>query len=135
MDLCEQIVAERDAGITRCGIRTARDVLLPDAAMAFGLFDAIRHEVDVHQARAILIHVLHRDLAYGCVAMPPGRAEQLAIAFLARVNVAGARFFCNATFGEGRLRSWNPATTSTFDTGILVLAPELIACLWVEDED
>ena len=30
---------------------------------------------------------------------------------------------------------WDPATTSTFDTGVLILGTAESACVWVADED
>jgi len=30
---------------------------------------------------------------------------------------------------------WTPATDATFDMGLLVIAPNKVGCLWIEEED
>ena len=72
--------------------------------------------------------------------MPLSRAEELASEFMQRFGHQACRFFTNGEFkqdaGAGLvLDRWDPATTATFDTGVLVLGLQESACVWVADED
>jgi hypothetical protein len=71
-------------------------------------------------------------MAYNSEIMPEARAAELAECFLGQFGV-GARFFTHGTFYEERWQiadsvwsgpSWDPVTEATFDTGVLVFAPE-----------
>jgi hypothetical protein len=112
-----------------------------DAASAFGLKGdpGTYREVDEALAREILVGVLHRDLAYGTRLMSLSTAESLAGDFLAKLVEPGAKFFTNGEFrrdaGAALVMSrWNPATASTFDTGVLALGKTASACLWVAED-
>ena len=142
MDLFETIKKER-AGRVICGTTDITDSPTTLAA-AFGLSDkpACYRDTDAAMARAIVTGILHRDLAYGTRLMSLSRAEELAAEFIKTFDKPQSRFFTNGQFKEDAgvglvLAGWNPATTSTFDTGVLVLAPSGApsACLWVADED
>ena len=117
--------AERDCGVVHVGASEA--TTLSEAARAFrlGFDDALYRAIDRTEARAVLVEVLHRDLAYRAELMTPARAAELADAFLEETARPGARYFT----------ADQPATAATFDRGVLVLADSGSACLWVEDED
>jgi hypothetical protein len=94
----------------------------------------------MEMARAIVVNVLHRDLAYGNRLISLGRAEELASQVMQRFAGGGTRFYTNAEFKHGAaaalvLSRWDPATTSTFDTGVIILGASESACVWVADED
>ena len=57
-----------------------------------------------------------------------------------RFTDPGIRFLTNAKFKQGAaaalvMSHWDPATTSTFDTGVLMLGTAESGCVWVADED
>jgi hypothetical protein len=143
MDLFEAIKRERTSGKIICG--TVDDVTTPTAlAAAFGLSDkpSCYRDSDADMARAIVTGILHRDLAYGTRLMSLSRAEELAAEFIKAFDKPRSRFFTNGQFKDDAgvglvLAGWNPATTATFDTGVLVLAApgSPSACLWIADED
>ena len=143
MDVFDTIKKERNKGAVYCGTLPKAESATKLAA-AFSLSDkpACYRSTDIDMARAILSEILHRDLAYGTRLMSQARAEELSTTFMQRFAKPGTRFFTNADFkrdaGAGLvLAGWNPATTATFDTGILALgAPgSESACVWVADED
>jgi len=141
MDVFDAIRKERTVGKVLCGVtRGAGSVSL--LAAAFGLKDeaGLYHEVDAEMARAILVGVLHRDLAYGDRLLSLARAEELAGQVMQRFATSGMRFLTNAEFKEGAgvglvLSDWDPATDATFDTGVLMLGTDESGCVWVADED
>ena len=91
--------------------------------------------VDRSRADRLLFNVLHKDLAYGSVIMPAARADELARAWL-DLFPPQALFFTNGTFHNGSSgASWSPITHATFDTGVLVVAPDTLGLCWVQDED
>jgi hypothetical protein len=52
----------------------------------------------------------------------------------------GIRFLTNARFRQGAaaalvMSHWDPATASTFDTGVLMLGTGESGCVWVAEED
>ena len=81
MDPFEAIKKERKTGKVFCGVAKAADSV-GKAAAAFGLKDdeKLYRETDMEMARAIIVNVLHRDLAYGNRLIALGRAEELASA-------------------------------------------------------
>jgi hypothetical protein len=140
MDPFEAIKKERKAGKVISGTGAHADSVAT-AAAAFGLKDddKLYRETDMEMARAIVVNVLHRDLAYGNRLISLGRAEELATQVLQRF-ASGARFYTNAEFKHGAaaalvLSRWDPATASTFDTGVIILGASESACVWVADED
>jgi len=141
MDPFEAIKKERKTGKVVCGAAKPADSV-GKAAAAFGLKDdeKLFRETDMEMARAIIVNVLHRDLAYGNRLIALGRAEELASQVMQRFGNAGARFYTNAEFKHGAaaalvLSRWDPATSSTFDTGVIILGASESACVWVADED
>ena len=140
MDAFEAIRKERTVGRLLCGTTTeAKSVSA--LAGAFGLKGdaSLYHQVDAEMAKAILVAVLHRDLAYGNRLIALGRAEQLAGQILERFADPAVRFLTNGQFkpspGGLVLSHWDPATTATFDTGVLMLGTKESGCVWVADED
>jgi hypothetical protein len=141
MDVFDAIRAERRAGKVFCG---ATNGVKSVAALAttFGLKGdaSLYHQVDAEMARAILIGILHRDLANGDRLLSLSRAEDLAGQVMQRFTGAGIRFLTNGQFKHGAaaglvLSHWDPATDATFDTGVLMLGTAESACVWVAEED
>ena len=113
-----------------------------EVAALFGLATApwIYREISRDEARAVLVAVLEKDMAYRCDLMTPAAAAFLADAFLGLFDSARARHFTNGEYGQPRGRfghgpAWNPATDATFDTGVIVLDAGRVGCAWFMDED
>jgi hypothetical protein len=140
MDVFEAIRKERTAGKLFCGT-TAGVKAVPALASAFGLKGdaSLYHQVDADMARAILVAILHRDLAYGNRLLSLARAEDLAAQVMQRFATPGARFLTNGQFKQAAaglvLSHWDPATDSTFDTGVLFLGSGESGCVWVAEDD
>ena len=136
----DEVRALRMAGHVRGGV-LPQDFDSPEAAArSFGLAGAqgIYREIDASQAVSVLQRVIHVDLAHGADLVPPAKAQRLAIAFVQAAGGPGARYFTNGSLGLPTSvagAAWSPATDATFDTGVLVLAPQRAACLWFEDEN
>ena len=140
MDHLEAIRRQRTSGKVLGGAAEG-GASLGDLAAGFGLKGdpATYREIDDALAREILVGILHRDLAYGTRLMALETAESLAGNFLAHLVEPGAKLFTNGEFqrtaGTALVMSrWNPATASTFDTGVLALGAHRSACLWVAEE-
>jgi hypothetical protein len=141
MDPFEAIKKERKAAKVICGMtKDAKSVVA--LATAFGLKgDAgLYHQVDADMARQILVNILHRDLAYGNRLLSLARAEELAAHVMDRFTDAGIRFLTNAKFKHGAaaalvLSHWDPATASTFDTGVLMLGTAESGCVWIAEDE
>lgn len=141
-DVAAEVRALRTAGHVRGGALPQGFDSPEAAARSFGLAGAqgIYGEIDASQAVSVLQRVIHCDLAYGVELVPPARARRLAIAFVRAAGGPGARYFTNGSLGlpnpsQAGGIAWSPATEATFDSGVLVLAPQRAACLWFEDED
>ena len=141
MDPFEAIRKERKAGKVFCGTTKAAKSV-STLAGAFGLKGdaSLYHQVDAEMARAIIVGILHRDLAYGNRLLSLARAEELAGQVLQQFPDPAIRFLTNGQFKQGTgvglvLSHWDPATTATFDTGVLILGAAESACVWVADED
>ena len=90
--------------------------------------------------RAILVGILHRDLAYGNRLLSLARAEELAGQVMQRFTGPSVRFLTNGQFKQGTaaglvLSHWDPATDATFDTGVLMLGTTESGCVWVVEEE
>jgi hypothetical protein len=141
MDAFEAIRKERTSGKVLCGTTKAAKSVTTLAAV-FGLKEdaSLYHQVDAEMARAIIVGILHRDLAYGNRLLSLARAETLAGQIMQRFADPAIRFLTNGQFKQGAgaglvLSHWDPATTSTFDTGVLILGTAESACIWVAEED
>jgi len=141
MNPFEAIRKERKTGKVFCGTTKAVKSV---AALAteFGLKGdaSLYHQVDAEMARVIIVGILHRDLAYGNRVLSLARAEELAGQVMKAFSDPGIRFLTNGQFKQGAgaglvLSHWDPATTATFDTGVLILGTAESACVWVADED
>jgi hypothetical protein len=141
VDCLDAIRRARTKGKLYCGaVASAQSA--PGLAASFGLSadPACYREIDADMARAIVAGVLHRDLAYGTRLIPLSEAEELAAEFVQRFGHQACRYFTNAEFkhdaGAGLvLVRWNPATTATYDTGVLAVGSTESGCVWVADED
>lgn len=142
MATLEQVAALRSAGlVTAC--EEAREYAEPEpfaAKCGLSAKPGIYREISRAEALAVIQSVLHRDMAYQAEIMPRTDAEVLAESLLAEYRAGPARYFTNGDFGRSPAHpnvcpGWNPATRSTFDTGVLVLARNKSMCLWVQDED
>lgn len=142
MNVAEEIKAARSCGVVRCGIASGCPSLEVLAA-EFGLSTdtACYHEISAAAALRLALLILTKDLAYGADILQPPLANSLAERFFAEFGAVGVRCFTNGNFGETRWpatsasAAWHPATSATFDTGLLILGPVASGVLWVEDED
>jgi hypothetical protein len=135
--LADDIIAARHYGRTRCGIASHFSPSLRELAGEFGLSDdlAIYDEINFAAALRVVQLILHEDLAFSQEMMPMYHAVELAQRFLAYFGSEGTRYFTNGTYHEKPPVCLSPATTATFDTGVLIIGPKSSGCVWVEDED
>jgi hypothetical protein len=129
MPVHEQISAARDCGRVTCGTCPASELLAVARHFGLSTVPGTYREIDRGAAEALIVTLLHHDLAYQSELMPRARAEALAGEFLAAVP-ADARFYAN-----GDPTSWTPATRATFDLGVLAVSAGGSSCFWIEDED
>lgn len=140
MDRLEPRVAELvlDRGDVWLDVSPVAGRCLDDVARDAGLVPIGRGWVPRTREEAVrlLTVVLHRDLAYRAEQMPEHRARWLAERLVAVVGRCDARFVSNtADFPGADPWGWTPATTATFDTGVVAAGPELAMVCWVADED
>lgn len=136
MDVWDEIKHKRDCGVLHCGILEELSLSVSAVAASFKLHPDPNNyrEITPTQARAIAVRILHRDLAYAQEIMTLASARRLAEAFMALFQEA--RFYTNGDFHlDSPSHAWNPATSATFDTGIIGIGAYRSGCLWVEDED
>src|SRR5262245_28339241 len=133
MDVCSEIRKARRFGNTRCGVLDGR-LSVGEVARAYDLADdpEIYRSVARAEADAVATHILTTDLAYRGNIMSPACAAELWQQFMALFDRQDVHLFTNAA---PDLQSWTPATSATFDLGILVIGATTAGCLWVEDED
>lgn len=106
------------------------------------------NEVNKGTAQWIMARTLSRGLAYRTEIMDERQAEKLTEGFMVACARGGSgqqhRYFTNGKAVGGpamydvNLRpmlGWNPATDSTFDTGIVMLTQLVIGLMWAEEED
>ncbi|AGY56377.1 hypothetical protein [Gloeobacter kilaueensis] len=136
--ICDQISSARDCGVVHCGILESDAITVGELAARFGLISTpdIYRLINRAQALAVAKRILHRDLAYDAKIMSEARAQALAENFLNHFDKEHVQYFTNGDYDiDSSSNGWNPATSATFDTGILVLGNSKAGCLWVEDED
>jgi hypothetical protein len=137
MAVVDDILAERDCGVVRCGVsRFAKQDIL-ELAREFGLHDdpSAFAPITGSDAVALVASILHKDMAYSYPMMAEERARELAEQFLKQFG-AEAKLYSNGWTGwETGSTSWNPVTDATFDTGVLIIGNDRSGCIWVEDED
>jgi len=131
--ICDWIRRKRRSGNTRCGVVKGR-IAVVEVARAFGLADdiTIYRPIGSTEAKEIATRVLSADLAYGSTIMSISDAADLWQQFVALLDGLEVEFFSNA---GAVANSWTPATSATFDMGVLVVGTTKAGCLWVEDED
>lgn len=141
LDIVAKIVTARGGDLI-AEVRAGPASTVERAAGMFGLASApgTYFQVEAGEAKAILTEVLSFDMAYHCELMPRDKAERLAKDFVDSFADEGASYYTNGEFGQSRKHpnvgpSWTPATTATFDTGVLVLAATRTVCAWFMDED
>jgi len=141
LDIVAKIVAARGGDLI-AEVRGGLASTVEQAAEMFGLASTpgTYFQVKAVEAKAILTEVLSFDMAYHCELMPRDEAERLAKSFVDSFEEDGASYYTNGEFGQPRKHpnvgpNWTPATTATFDTGVVVLAPTRTACAWFMDED
>ena len=95
-------------------------------------------EIDRETGERIVARILWRGLAYKTSNVERAEADSIARAFVSFVaRDSNVRCFTNGSLGmsDSGGSSWNPATTATFDTGVVIVADGRIGHAWVEDED
>ena len=138
MDICDQINDARDCGFVRCGIIESKLMTLAQLTAKFGLVFAsgIYQEISKVQSEIVAECILRCDLAYNLEIMSETAAQVLANRFLSCFDEENTQYYTNGDYyADSSSHEWNPATTATFDTGILVINKSRAGCLWVEDED
>lgn len=93
-------------------------------------------QINQKEAQKILNSILTKDLAYSGDLMSSTDAQKQLKRFISFFS-ENSRFFTNAIFNQNYsgLRSWSSITGATFDTGVVVVSPDRIGILWVQDED
>jgi len=137
-NICDEIKRARGCGVTHCHLIKAAPMPLAKLVSKFSLYftPTTYRKISKAQARVLTKRILHRDLAYNGKAMSAAKAEALTHRFFECFDGENVRYYTNGDFyTDNASHSWNPATSATFDTGILVMGNALAGCFWVEDED
>ena len=107
----------------------------PPAPLVPGVEPDELTEIAPEQAQHVLERVLARDLAYGAKLMRERRAVRLAGSLVATLPEP-ARWWTNGgLLLDERIRSWNPLTPATFDTGVIGVSRDDLLLAWFTDED
>jgi|KBSSwiStaDraftv2_1062776.scaffolds.fasta_scaffold76394_3 hypothetical protein len=130
--ICSEIRRARWVGHTRCDVIEGR-INLIEAARAFNLADddTVYRSVGAEEACALAIHLLHTGLAHPGEIMSVERATELWREFIGLFAGQDVQLLTNTLHST----RWTPATDATFDMGLLVIAPNKVGCLWIEEED
>jgi hypothetical protein len=141
LEIVSQIIAARGGDLI-VGVKNEIASSVEHAAGKFGLATSpdTYFEITSEEAKAVLKAVLAFDMAYHCEWVPLPEADRLASTFVDIFESQGPTYYTNGEYGRPRKApgigpGWTPATDATFDTGILVLTRECIACAWFMDED
>lgn len=143
--LAELSTNERFAGKVHLGVREFRADGPDVVADLFGLtlLGEDWRSIDRGVAHSVLLKLLLEDMAYNQRRLSDLQANALAIEFLGHF-ATDALFYTNGDWGivpdyvskgTGAGHSWIPATSATFDGGVLALDVERCGVLWIEDED
>lgn len=139
IEVYRQIRCKRISSI--CGRIEETFTTVGSAASSFGLDRNDHHyrEIAKNEAILILTALLWRDMAYGSEIMGYKQAKELATRFIKQEDI-WSKIYTNSEWssnkdGEYVLRSWSPGSGATFNAGIIVLSPDSVACVWIEDED
>ena len=144
MGVADDIFAARCSGVVHCGISSRPSPSIAELAVEFELASelATYREIDAVSARRLVRMILSQDMAYGTMIMPSVLADELTDRFFEQFDTEGVLFYTNGNFHETQGSKfpssgtgWYPATSTTFDTGVLVVGRQCSGCLWVEDED
>jgi hypothetical protein len=138
LEIPREIVSSRNCGVVYCYLIETEPLPLEKLVTRFDLLFSplIYREIGRIQAKKVIELILQYDLAYNAEIMNKLQAEDLAGRFLACFEDEEAQYYTNGVwYEEPSGRSWTPATTATFDAGIVVVGRSLSGCLWVEDED
>ncbi|PPU68754.1 hypothetical protein [Xanthomonas pisi] len=93
-------------------------------------------EIDAAEAAKVLESVLHRYMTYNVEVMPLKLALELSAQFMAEFSDRSTKFFTNGDWGRKRGdNAWFPATSSTFDAGVIAVSDQKMGCVWCTDED
>ncbi len=135
-----QVIADHEFdGLMRYGIREEGAVDVIEAATWFSLRPdhSIYREISRSAAKETLARILHLSLAYDHPHMAPERADEMSGVFLGYFRDEATTFYSNGSFGTDRRSwgGWGSATSSTFDTGVIAVAPARTGYIWAEDED
>lgn len=95
-------------------------------------------EVKQEEAAKILFYVLSQSLAYSNITVL--QEKNLAIPVMQHILClfsSRPRYFTNGRFNSHPfcLSSWDPCSSHTYDTGLLLLDEQRIGVLWATDED
>jgi len=148
MRVIERMVALRDVGKTTCATVEVRQLVsgprgadVVAQAHGFRSIASAWDEISAADAHAIVATLLHRDLAYGQVIMPFDKAADLATQLFDLVPEPHT-YFTNGEWARSagdsdpaELRSFNPISDATLDSGVVCLGDGRAALFWVEDED
>ncbi len=143
-----EILEKRDCGSVVCQVKPRSSIdELPDIneinqfVNGIGFKSDGNHWVEVSKESAtkIISRILTADLAYDGEMMSFERAQFLSGQFL-QLFKGSPKYLTNGIFAEdGKfgmdLKSWNPISKATFDTGIVCGDKAHLGIIWVEDED
>jgi len=91
-------------------------------------------EIDKTTAIAIVTALLWKDMVHGIESMPNEEARRLASEIIDENSSEAANYYSNRA--DSKTNNWNPLTSATFDSGIIVQNQDgLNFCLWFEEED
>jgi hypothetical protein len=88
------------------------------------------YSVPAAQAKSLLMHFLNQDLAYSVSRADPDLVQAAVNEFFDFFDPAQTRFYTNWNDS-----AWQPMAEATFDAGLIACGSNVLACLWVEDED
>ena len=127
-------------------VRDQQSLSADDAAREFGIrpLGERWRNVDRETATQVLFSLLIEDMAYSSPRLEREQAIAVIGEFLGKFS-DGALFFTNGNWEQGWKKaedgirsvgpSWEPATSATFDGGVIALDPKRSGILWLEDED
>ena len=96
-------------------------------------------KINLNLAKKIITKILWQDLAYSFEFMERKKAEFFTIKLLKEFYTDDSIIYTNAIWKkEGNsveLCEWNPMTSATFDSGVIIKNLDDCCCIWVEDND
>ncbi|WP_111924547.1 hypothetical protein [Priestia endophytica] len=138
------LLTQRDAGKVTCSLRERTqhspldDINHFVQQLGFQGLDNYWDSVDEQKARRIITYVLSMDLAYDSELDSMPIAGELCDYFISLFS-SQAEHYTNDHFDEDlghfRLKEWRSISSSTFDTGIIIVDQYKTEVIWGEDED